>query len=120
LASAAFQQPPQYHGIIPLRAQHFVGRVQEFWELHRKLIGNRISIISGVYGQSAAQVRALGGNGKTLLAREYSINFGPAYPGGVFWLNAYGNDDSRGAVDEKTREAKRQDQLRNLGSLLHL
>ena len=42
-----------------------------------------------------------------------------ARPGGVFWLNAYGNDDSRGAVDEKTREAKRQDQLRNLGSLLN-
>jgi hypothetical protein len=118
LDAAVHQQPPKYYGISPIRAQHFVGRVQEFWDLHGKLTGNRISIISGVYGQSAAQVRGLGGNGKTLLAREYAIRFGPAYPGGVFWLNAYGNDDSRGAVDAKTREALRQDQIRNFAVAL--
>ena len=33
-------------------------------------------------------------------------------PGGVFWLNAYGNDDSKGALDEGSRLATRQDQLR--------
>ena len=37
---------------------------------------------------------------------------GPAYPGGVFWLNAYGNDDSKGAFDEGRRLATRQDQVR--------
>ena len=42
-----------------------------------------ISIITGVYGQAAAQVRGLGGNGKSLHTGEYSIRFGPAYPGGV-------------------------------------
>jgi hypothetical protein len=30
----------------------------------------------------------------------------------VFWLNAYGNDDSKGALDEENRLATRQDQLR--------
>jgi hypothetical protein len=83
----------------------------ELWELHAKLTANRIGLISGVYGQSAAQVRGLGGNGKTLLAREYALRFGSAYSGGVFWLNAYGNDDNRGSLDTESRLAARQDQL---------
>jgi hypothetical protein len=113
-ASSVSAQPllPEYHGMVPVHAPHFVGRVHELWELHGKLTGNRISIISGIYGQSAAQVRGLGGNGKSLLAREYAVRFGPAYPGGVFWLNAYGHDDSKGALDEGSRLATRQDQLR--------
>src|SRR5436309_3432882 len=68
--------------------------------------------LTGVYGQAAAQVRGLGGNGKSLLAREYSIRFGPAYPGGVFWLNAYGHDDTKGPLNPEQREALRQDQIR--------
>jgi hypothetical protein len=111
--SAAAQLPlPNYHGMAPVHAPHFVGRVHELWELHAKLTANRIGLISGIYGQGAAQVRGLGGNGKSLLAREYALRFGPAYPGGVFWLNAYGNDDSKGVLDEQSRLAARQDQLR--------
>jgi tetratricopeptide (TPR) repeat protein len=63
-------------------------------------------------GQAAAQLRGMGGNGKSLLAREYAIRFGPAFPGGVFWLNAYGNDDTRGTLDTGAREALRSDQIR--------
>jgi tetratricopeptide (TPR) repeat protein len=112
LSAAAQQVLPEYHGMAPVSAPNFVGRVHELWELHAKLTANRIGLISGVYGQSVAQVRGLGGNGKTLLAREYAIRFGPAYPGGVFWLNADGNDDSCGSLDEESRLATRQDQLR--------
>jgi hypothetical protein len=112
MPAAARQALPPYHGMAPVHAPHFVGRVHELWELHGKLTADRIGVISGVYGQSAAQVRGLGGNGKSLLAREYALRFGPAYPGGVFWLNAHGNDDSKGALDEGSRLATRQDQLR--------
>jgi len=112
LAAAARQPLPEYHGMGPVRAPNFVGRVHALWELHAKLTANRIGLISGVYGQGTAQVRGLGGNGKTLLAREYALRFGPAYPGGVFWLNAYGNDDSKEGLDEESRLAARQDQLR--------
>jgi hypothetical protein len=112
LSAAARQSLPRYYGMAPVHAPHFVGRVHELWELHAKLTANRIGLISGVYGQGAAQVRGLGGNGKSLLAREYALRFGPAYPGGVFWLNAYGHDDSQGALDEGSRLATRQDQLR--------
>jgi hypothetical protein len=112
LSAAAQQVLPDYHGMAPVHAPHFVGRVRELWELHGKLTGNRININSGVYGKGTVQVRGLGGNGKSLLAHEYALRFGPAYPGGVFWLNAYGNDDSQGALDEESRLATRQDQLR--------
>jgi hypothetical protein len=81
LLAAAHQVLPDYHGMAPVHAPHFVGRVHELWELHGKLTANRIGLISGVYGQGAAQVRGLGGNGKSLLAREYALRFGPAYPG---------------------------------------
>jgi hypothetical protein len=39
--------------------------------------------ISAVYDQSAARVRGLAGNGKTLLAQEYALRFGSAFFGGV-------------------------------------
>jgi hypothetical protein len=65
-----------------------------------------------VHGQTAAQVRGLGGNGKSLLAREYAIRFGSAYPGGVFWLNTYGHDDSQNGVNADQRKALRQTQIR--------
>ncbi|MDQ6700619.1 MAG: toll/interleukin-1 receptor domain-containing protein [Acidobacteriota bacterium] len=93
---------PAYYGMTPIQATRFVGRARELWDLHGHITANRRSIISGVYGQAAAQVRGLGGNGKSLLAREYSIRFGPAYPGGVFWLNAYGNDDTKGPLKPGT------------------
>src|SRR5262249_34876237 len=110
LSAAAQPVLPEYHGMVPVHAPLFVGRVPELLDLHAKLTANRIGLISGVYGQGAVQVRGLGGNGKSLLAREYAPRVGPAYPGGVFWLNAFGNDDSKGALDEGSRLATRQDQ----------
>ena len=95
LASAAAATPPKYHGMAPVDTPRFVGRVRELWDLHGLLTANRMSIITGVFGQAAAQVRGMGGNGKSLLAREYAIRFGEAYSGGVFWMNAYGHDDPR-------------------------
>jgi tetratricopeptide (TPR) repeat protein len=106
-------KPPVYYGMSPVASNRFVGRVNELWDLHGKVTASRIGIITGVYGQSAAQVRGLGGNGKSMLAREYSIRFGLAYPGGVFWLRAYGHDDTKGAVDSDQRDALRQDQIQD-------
>ena len=101
-----------YHGMSSIEAARFEGRSRELWELHGQLTANRMSIITGVFGSAAAQVRGMGGNGKSMLAREYAIRFGAAYPGGVFWLNAYGNDDSKGPLDWTAREAFRLEQIR--------
>ena len=112
LLGGGVRRLPAYYPNSPIQAKRFTGRVREFWDLHGKLTANRISIITGVYGQAATQIRGLGGNGKSLLAREYSIQFGPAYPGGVFWLNAYGHDDTKGPLQADQREALRQGQIR--------
>ena len=112
LAPTGLPQLPLCCGFTPVEAPHFVGRARELWELHGQLTANRMSIVTGTVGQAAAQLRGLGGIGKSLLAREYAIRFGPAWPGGVFWLNAYGNDDTKGPLDTGSREALRQDQTR--------
>lgn len=112
LLGSGMRTLPAFHGMSPVQANRFAGRAKEFWDLHAKLTADRISIITGMYGQAAAQVRGLGGNGKSLLAREYAIRFGPAYPGGVFWLNAYGHDDAQGVIDAGPRTALLQTQIR--------
>jgi hypothetical protein len=103
---------PEYYPVGLIAGARFVGRVRELWDLHGQLTADRMSIISGVFGPAAAQVRGMGGNGKSMLAREYAIRFGAAFPGGVFWLNAFGNDDSKGPLDAVSREALRRDQVR--------
>jgi hypothetical protein len=111
LTGADVLPPPRYYGMTPADSTRFVGRVRELWDLHGELTANRMHITSGLYGQAVTRLRGLGGIGKSLLAREYAIRFGRAYPGGVFWINAYG-DGAAQVVDDATREASRQDQLR--------
>jgi tetratricopeptide (TPR) repeat protein len=108
-----FRSRPAYFGMSPTQANRFIGRITELWDLHAMLTADRISIITGVSGQPTSQVRGLGGNGKSLLAREYAIAFGPAYPGGVFWLSAsYGHDDAVESLNSEQREALRLNQIR--------
>jgi tetratricopeptide (TPR) repeat protein len=118
LLAAAQLALPKYHGMVPVHAPHFVGRVHELWDLHSKLTANHIALISGIYGQGAVQIRGIGGNGKSFLARRYALQFGSTYPGGVFWLNAHGHDDSIEALDEESRLADRREQLRGFAQNL--
>ena len=106
--------PPPWHGIKPVRYEQFVGRFQEMWKIHSALHETRVVQITGASGQDIAQVTGLGGIGKSLLAREYALRFGPAYPGGVFWMSAFGNDDAKDALTEAEREALRIDQIREM------
>ena len=82
------------------------------WKIHSALHETSVVQITGTSGQDIAQVTGLGGIGKSLLAREYALRFGPAYPGGVFWMSAYGNDDAKATLSDEGREAERNDQLR--------
>src|SRR5664280_1592646 len=104
--------PPPWHGIKPTRYEHFVGRFQEMWAIHSLLHEATVVQITGASGQDIAQITGLGGIGKSLLAREYALRFGGAYPGGVFWVSAYGNDDAKGGLSDEGREAERNGQLR--------
>jgi hypothetical protein len=92
----------------------FVGRVQAMWELHSKLHASELRPLTGAAGPAVVQVRGLGGIGKTMLAQEYALRFSPAYPGGVFWLNALGGSADAERLSSAERDAERARQVREL------
>ena len=49
-------------------------------------------MFSATASAALGQLSGLAGVGKSLVAEEYALRFGGAYPGGVFWLRAFGND----------------------------
>jgi hypothetical protein len=81
--------PPAWHPAQRTGSSPFVGRLAEMWELHSALQASGTGLITGAMS-AVAQVRGLGGVGKSLLAEEYALRFGAAYPGGVFWLRGFG------------------------------
>lgn len=62
-------------------SDRFVGRTHELAQLHGMLMRSRMVGIT-------AQIRGLGGVGKSLLAIEYCRQFGDAWLGGIFWVEA--------------------------------
>jgi hypothetical protein len=66
------------------------------WRLHSALHPDTTRLTVSRTGPAVAQLRGLGGIGKTLLAEEYALRCGAAYPGGVYWLRAYGSHETSG------------------------
>jgi tetratricopeptide (TPR) repeat protein len=114
---------PAWHGSAGLGSLRFVGRLREMWALHTTLQAEQAAMLTGVGGAGRSgvlQVRGSGGMGKSLLAEEYALRFGAAYPGGVFWLRAYGYSDSDREIDPALREAQRDSQIRSIAVELGL
>ncbi len=111
---------PTWYGTTPVGSTRFVGRLKEMWEVHSLLHAGDVAQITGAAAATGGigQVQGLGGVGKSLLAEEYALHFGAAYPGGVFWVRAYGNDDAKAALGATEREALRADQVRGLAERL--
>jgi hypothetical protein len=111
---------PNWYGMTPVGSTRFVGRLKEMWEVHSLLHAGDVAQITGAAAGTGGigQVQGLGGVGKSLLAEEYALHFGAAYPGGVFWLRAYGNDDAKAALGPEQREALRADQMRAMAERL--
>ena len=82
---------PSHYGRSLTGSPRFVGREKEMWQLHSDLQGHNHTMVTGHVGPDIAEVSGMGGIGKTLLAEEYALRFGAAYPGGIFWLDAYGS-----------------------------
>lgn len=72
---------PRWFPARRVGSDRFVGRAHELERLHAMLLGSRVVGIT-------AQIRGLGGVGKSLLAVEYALHYGEAWPGGVFWIEA--------------------------------
>ena len=107
---------PNWYGRTPVGSTRFVGRLKEMWEVHSLLHAGDVAQITGAAAATGGigQVQGLGGVGKSLLVEEYALHFGAAYPGGVFWLRAHGNDDAKAALDATEREVLRTDQVRQM------
>lgn len=80
-------RPHWFGSNMRLGSNRFVGRVADLWAIHSGLLKHNFAMITGS-GTGLVQVQGMGGIGKTLLAEEYALRFGSAYPGGVFWLRA--------------------------------
>lgn len=110
--------PPCQRGQKLVGSNRFVGRLPDLWRLHSALHGAESAIITGVAGAGLAQVSGLGGVGKSLLAEEYALRFGAAFPGGVFWLRALGNDASGTTLIAEQQEAVRSDLFHSMAVAL--
>jgi hypothetical protein len=94
----------------------FVGRVADIFRLNRALHRGDHPATSGYFGLPAAQVTGLGGIGKTGLASEYALRFGAAYPGGIFWVSAPGDDPEGRHRSEEELGAMLLAQLRRIAA----
>ncbi|HEY8157553.1 MAG TPA: tetratricopeptide repeat protein [Methylobacter sp.] len=95
-------------------SSRFVGRLWELWRIHTAL--NPVGISDQENSNVIVQLTGLGGIGKSLLAIEYAKRFGMAYPGGVYWLRAYGFDPQK-PLDSEAQEHERQRQIEDLARL---
>jgi tetratricopeptide (TPR) repeat protein len=113
---------PEWYGATPLGSTRFVGRFAEMWKIHSLLHAADVAQITGASWTSGriGQVAGLGGIGKSLVAEEYALHFGRAYPGGIFWLAAYGDGEAGAGVNPKEREELRTDQMRAIAENLGL
>ena len=122
LADVQTLMPPRWFGTRGVGSTRFVGRLRELWQLHSQLHATDFALITGAAaaGSGVAQVTGLGGTGKSLLAEEYALRFGAAYPGGIFWLRAYGNDDAKATMSVEEREVERESQMHDFARALGL
>ena len=112
-------KPPAWYGRRGVGYSRFVGRIPYLWQIHSALHASEYSVITGAPAASSVDyVHGMGGVGKSLLAEEYARRFGAAFPGGVFWLSAFGNDDSKTGMGADEREAERAGQIRQIASAL--
>ena len=103
-----------WYGYQPAGSPLFVGRNEAMWKIHSALHASELRPMTGAAGPGIAQLRGIGGVGKTLLAEEYALRFAPAFPGGVFWLNMLGASATVHTTSRAERDAERTRQLRTL------
>jgi tetratricopeptide (TPR) repeat protein len=111
---------PRWFGMRGVGSTRFVGRLGDLWRIHSLLHANDFALITGTAAAASgiAQLRGLGGIGKSLTAEEYALRFGAAYPGGVFWLRAYGGADGELLLGPEPRESERERQIAGFATAL--
>ncbi len=107
--------PPRWLPSMGTGSTRFVGRLRQMWQLHGQLLAGQAAMLTGTGGKpGVALVRGAGGIGKSLMAEEYALRFGAAYPGGVFWVRAYGHPDGGTPITPAERASRRDAQVLDL------
>jgi len=106
---------PRWFGKKGTGSNRFVGRLPDMWHIHSSLHSAEVPIITGATS-TTVQIHGMGGLGKSLLAEEYALRYAAAFPGGVYWLRAFGNDDVKAAMGPDEREAERIRQIRDIAA----
>ncbi|MCF3172368.1 toll/interleukin-1 receptor domain-containing protein [Streptomyces sioyaensis] len=86
LGDAIEAQRPVWRPVEHLGSERFVGRVNEFWQLHHALHAFEYPATHDEAIAGQAVVIGLGGVGKTLLVEQYARRFASFYPGGIYWF----------------------------------
>ena len=111
--------PPLWLPTMGTGSNRFVGRLGEMWRLHSALQSGHAAMLTGTAGKPGlALVRGAGGIGKSLMAEEYALRFGAAYPGGVFWLRAYGHPENAVEVGASQRINLRDAQVLDIAAFV--
>ncbi len=103
-------KPPWFGAASGDGSARFVGRLAELWQIHSGLWSSDFPAINAAEARPLVRLRGMGGSGKSLTAEVYAIRFGAAYPGGIFWLRAFGHD-TQGVHTPEERTALRDNQL---------
>lgn len=81
---------PRWYGRSVPGSAGFVGRYRELWDLDSALRAIDYPLTQEVTAAPAVLLVGVPGIGKSALAAAYAWQFGPAYPGGIFWLDLAG------------------------------
>jgi len=109
--------PPPWHGVQEVSHPRFVGRFSLLWSIHEHLKPAETLPPEGIV-PPVVSLTGHAGAGKTQLARAYARRFGLDYPGGVFWLRAYGTEDPVTGMGPEERVAERDRQIREFAGAL--
>jgi len=110
---------PMWLPAVGTGSNRFVGRLREMWQLHGALQAGQSAMLTGTGGKPGlALIRGAGGTGKSLMAEEYALRFGAAYPGGVFWLRAFGHPDGGNELSLTQRSTQREAQILDIAGRL--
>ena len=87
---------PNWYGLAAGDGSNrFFGRLRELWAIHTGLWSADVPVITNGEARPLVRLVGMGGSGKSLTAEVYGIRFGAVYPGGVFWLRAFGHDSEQ-------------------------
>ncbi|HET6360370.1 toll/interleukin-1 receptor domain-containing protein [Streptomyces sp.] len=86
LGDAIEADRPVWRPVEHLGSERFIGRVNEFWQLHHALHAFEYPATHDEATGGQAVVIGLGGVGKTLLVEQYARRFASFYPGGIYWF----------------------------------